>query len=99
MRGNVMEKKISKDEAKNIIANTNGGIFGATFIKKDNTVRRMRCRLAVKKYLKGGENTTKHMPHYLNVFEMKSVAGSWYRKINLETLLGISFNGVKYIIN
>lgn len=38
-------------------AGDKGKFFSVSFIKKDNTVRNMVCRLGVKSYLKGGART------------------------------------------
>jgi hypothetical protein len=69
-------------------------IFAVEFIKKDGSLRKMVCRLGVKKHLKGGE--LKYSPedfNYLTVFDLQSEE---YRTINVNTLKTITFEGVKY---
>ena len=65
----------------------NGKVFGIKFIKKDGSNRTMNCRLGVKKYLKGGTNTTSHINKYLTVF---SINDGNYRNVNMETVTSIS---------
>jgi len=69
-------------------------IFAVEFIKKDGSLRKMVCRLGVKKHLKGGE--LRYNPedlNYLTVFDLQSEE---YRTINVNTLKTITFEGVKY---
>ena len=65
----------------------NGKVFGIKFTKKDGSLRTMNCRLGVKKYLKGGSNTTSHINKYLTVF---SINDGNYRNVNMETVTSIS---------
>ena len=86
--------QITRDEAKQLIFETNGRIFSATFIKKDGSERKMQCRLNVQKHLKGGVSTTSHIPNLITVFEM--VMGEdkpRFRNINVDTLLTLKVNG------
>jgi hypothetical protein len=71
-------------------------IFAVEFIKKDGSLRKMVCRLGVKKHLKGGE--LKYSPedfNYLTVFDLQSEE---YRTININTLKKIKLDGVSYDI-
>lgn len=80
-------------ELKNMVG---GKIFSVEFIKKDGTLRKMVCRLGVKKHLKGGE--LKYKPedlNYLTVFDLQSEE---YRTINVNTLKCITFEGIRYEI-
>lgn len=65
---------------------TNGKIFGVEFIKKDGSIRRMSCRLGVRKHQVGGKNTTNHIPKYLTVFSQND---DNYRNVNIETITEI----------
>jgi hypothetical protein len=60
-----------------------GRIFSVQFIKKDGSQRKMTCRQGVKKHLRGGINTTRHIKKYLTVF---SINDKGYRTVNLETI-------------
>ena len=61
-----------------------GKIFQVTFTKKNGELRKMTCRLGVKKGQKtGAPSTTAHIPQYLTVFDMKI---QQYRNINIQKL-------------
>lgn len=69
-------------------------IFAVEFIKKDGSLRKMVCRLGVKKHLRGGE--LKYSPedfNYLTVFDLQSEE---YRTINVNTLRSLTFDGINY---
>lgn len=69
-------------------------IFSVEFTKKDGTLRKMVCRLGVKRHLKGGE--LKYSPedfNYLTVFDLQSEE---YRTINVNTLKSLTCDGVRY---
>ena len=69
-------------------------IFAVEFIKKDGSLRKMVCRLGVKKHLKGGE--LRYNPedlNYLTVFDLQSEE---YRTINVNTLRSLTFDGINY---
>jgi len=82
-------KTLRKVETLKKIANT-GKIFSVEFIKKNGETRRMTCRAGVKKYLRGGVNTTRHIPKYLTVYSMQDRG---YRNININTTKKIKFAG------
>lgn len=80
--------------------NSNKKIFHIQFVKKDGNIRDMCARLGVVKYLRGGIDSTAHMPQYINVYEM--VMGkneSNYRKVNLDTVLSLKVSGIEYIFD
>lgn len=71
-------------------------IFSVEFTKKDGSLRKMVCRLGVKKHLKGGElGYDAEALNYLTVFDLQSEE---YRTINVNTLKSITFEGVTYEI-
>ena len=78
---------------RELITATNGQIFSVSFIKKDGTERAMNCRLGVKKHLKGGESTTKHLTNLVTVY---SIDSSGYRNINLDTVKQLKISGNVY---
>jgi hypothetical protein len=85
-----------KTEVKQLRELVQNKIFSVEFTKKDGTLRKMVCRLGVKKHLKGGE--LKYSPedfNYLTVFDLQSEE---YRTINVNTLKSITFEGIKYDI-
>lgn len=66
-----------------------GRIFSVEFVKKDGTLRKMTCRIGVKKYLKGGGLKFDPKAYsLLPVFDMHKEA---YRMINLKTIRKVSF--------
>ena len=83
----------SRDSVYNLIKSTNGKIFSVTFLKKDNTLREMVCRLGVTKHLQGGEDNKAHLPQYINVFEM---ASEKYKTVTLDTVKSVKVDGKTY---
>ena len=81
---------INAKEFKKMVA---GGIFTATFVKKDGTIRKMVCRFGVKKHLRGGESTTAHIENLMCVFDMEKGA---YRCINTDTLLSLKYGDYEW---
>jgi hypothetical protein len=79
---------MTEEAIREAVSKTNGKIFSVSFIKKDNTLRKMTCRVGVTKYLKGGE-----LPYdpiakgLLSVWDMQA---NGYRMINLKTIQNIS---------
>lgn len=77
--------------AKLIRELTGNCIFGATFTKKDGSVRNMTCRLGVKKGTNGkGLNFDPLEKGLLPVFDMQ--AGG-FRMINLNTVTELRIKG------
>lgn len=75
---------------------TTGTIFSVSFTKKDGSERTLVGRLGVKCHLVGGENTVKHIPKYITVFDTQAQA---YRNVNTETIKGAKVSGKVYVIN
>jgi len=70
-------------------------IFTAEFIKKDGSVRRMSCRLGVRKGVTGvGMAFDPISKGLLPVYDMQKQA---FRMINLSTLLTLTANGETFI--
>lgn len=83
-----------KTEVKQFKKLVGNKIFSVEFIKKDGSLRKMVCRLGVKKHLKGGElGYDAEALNYLTVFDLQSEE---YRTINVNTLKTITFEGIKY---
>ena len=71
-----------------------GKIFGATFVKKDGTIRVMNCRRGVSKGVTGvGLKFNPQDKQLLGVFDMQK---DQHRFINLETLSQIRHGGEVY---
>ena len=90
--------KVSKVFAVNdLIHNHQGRFFTAKFIKQDGTLRKLNGRFGVRKGTTGkGMRYNPYERGYLNPYDVNK---DDYRMINVDTLLELSFNGKKYIIN
>ncbi len=66
-------------------------IFSATFTKKDGSLRKILCKLGVKKHLKGGKKG--YDSEALNYLTVYSLDSRGYRTLNLNTLTQIKANG------
>lgn len=79
---------MTEQAIRDAIKSNGSKIFSVEFLKKDNTLRKMVCRIGVTKHLKGGE-----LPYdpfekgLLPVFDMQAKD---YRMINLKTITAIS---------
>jgi hypothetical protein len=72
---------------KSIVGNK---IFSATFLKKNNEVREINCRLGVTKYLKDGKK--KYDAEYYNYITVYDLQKKGYRTINLNKLIELRAN-------
>jgi hypothetical protein len=86
---------VTQSEIPLLLSNTKGHIFTVTFTKKDNTIRQLNGRLGVKKYLKGGVDTTAHLTNFINVFDVHKKD---YRKINMDTISNLVINKQEYVV-
>lgn len=73
------DNRIGKNEAVKQIQNTKGRFFSVTFMKKDDTPRKMTCKL-----VDGPDN--------LGYFKVKTVKGD-FRQINTQTIQSFKING------
>ena len=87
---------INRNKAKELIKESKGLIFAATFTKKDGSHRLMNARIG-KKYTPTGKAAPYKAEDYnlLPVYDMKIKA---FRMININTLTNLSINANKYII-
>tara|TARA_R110002126_G_scaffold112535_2_gene250794 strand:+ start:341 stop:670 length:330 start_codon:yes stop_codon:yes gene_type:complete len=87
---------INRNKAKELIKDSKGLIFAATFTKKDGTHRLMNARLG-KKYTPTGKAAPYKPSDYnlITVYDMKLQA---FRMLNLNTLLTLSINKEKYLV-
>lgn len=99
-----MTNFLSRNEVLAVVNKHSGKIFSCEFVKKDGTVRQMKCRTGVKKYLAGG--TLAYDPierGLLPVYEVKSGVSEEeredsYRMINIQTLLTLNIGGQEFTI-
>ena len=87
--------KVNKEQAKDLIYNLRGRMFGATFIKKDGSIRKMNCRTGVAKYIKGGSKPLYSYDNLVRVFDLKKKG---YRTINIDTLQSLRANKEAYYV-
>ena len=91
-------KTINRTKAKHLIKDSNGLIFAATFVKKDNTVRVLTGRLKVTQYLKENAKKQPYDPSKYNLQPVYDLKAKGYRMLNFNTLLTLNINANKYII-
>lgn len=80
------KKNIGKNDALKLIQSTNGKFFGVTFTKKDNTERKMRCRI----------DPTNTAPNSLGYIKLIDTVDMVAKHINLQTLSEIRINKITY---
>ena len=86
--------KINTKRAIEIIKENKGKIFTASFIKKNGEMRKINARLGVKKQIKGvGMAYNPELKGLLTVYDMQKKS---YRMLNVNTLLTLNINSVKY---
>jgi hypothetical protein len=93
------EAKVKK--ADELISQANGRFFGATFIKKDGSIRTGQFRTGVAKHVKGvGLNYDPKDYALRGVHEQNNKEGATgaeaYRMINLETVTMLKVDGEEY---
>ena len=88
---------INRNKAKELIKDSKGLIFSTTFIKKDNTIRTLTSRTGKHYKSKTGKAAPYKARDYnlLPLYDMKKKA---FRMLNLNTLLTLSINKEKYLI-
>lgn len=79
---------MTEEAIRAAIKNSKGRIFSVEFVKKDNTLRKMKCRIGVTKYLKGGE--LPYDPVEKGLVPVYDMEKQDYRVINIRTIKSIS---------
>ena len=90
-------KTIDKDKAKELINNSNGRIFSATFTKKDFTKRLINARIKVN-YKPKTKRKAPYDPNKKGLLCVYDMTKKGFRMINIQTLDTLSINKNKYII-
>ena len=88
---------ITQHKAKELIKQSKGLIFAATFTKKDGSHRLMNARL--KKYISKTGRAAPYKAENYNLIPIYDMTSKGWRSLNLNTLLTLSINKTKYIIN
>ena len=98
--GNIVDSSNDKDKwihiskLESLIYKNKNKIFSCMFLKKDGFLRKMTCRLGVKKGIKGtGKPIHNKSNSYLTVFDIQK---DQFRVINLQTMLLIKIGGKEY---
>jgi hypothetical protein len=88
---------ITRTKAKELISKSNGKIFAAVFIKKDQTHRLINARLGKHYKSKTGKAAPYNAKEFdlLPVYDMRIKA---FRMLNFNTLLTLSINKNTYSI-
>ncbi len=90
------QRFVRRCQVREILLSADHTIFYASFIKKDGTIRRIKCRLKVKKHLKGGE--LGYSPKEKGLLSVYDVENMGYRMINLRTIDTFSVKGESYYV-
>jgi len=90
-------KAITQDKAKELINQSKGRIFSATYIKKDLTERIINARIGKHYKSKTGKKAP-YDPEKYNLKKVYDMKAKDFRIINLNTLITLSINKTKYII-
>jgi len=88
---------VTKAKAYELIKNSGGKIIHVTFTKKNGEVRKMACRTAVKKYLRGG--SLSYNPALRMNIIVFDVAIKEYRTIKASSVIRIAMEGSVYTVN
>ncbi len=88
---------ITQDKAKQLINNSKGRIFSATYIKKDMSKRIINARLG-KHYKSKTGKSAPYNPDKYNLKKVYDMKVKDFRIINLNTLITLSINKNKYVI-
>ena len=89
-------KTITTYKAKELIKGSKGLIFSTTFVKKDNTIRTLTSRTG-KQYTPTGK-AAPYKPSDYNLITLYDMRKKAFRMLNLNTLLTLSINKEKYLI-
>ena len=82
--------RIGKVKAAQMISDSNGRIFTATFIKGNGEIRVMNCRRGVTKGVKGSPKAINtEALGLITVYDMQSKG---FKKLNLQNLTGLKIN-------
>tara|TARA_R110002153_G_scaffold49742_2_gene140274 strand:- start:1075 stop:1350 length:276 start_codon:yes stop_codon:yes gene_type:complete len=89
-------KTINRNKAKELIKESKGKIFAATFTKVDGSHRLMNARL--KKYISKTGRKAPYKAEDYNLIPIYDMKSKGWRSLNINTLITLSINKTKYII-
>ena len=88
---------INRTRAKELIKDSKGLIFSTTYIKKDNTIRTLTSRTG-KHYASKTGRTAPYKAEDYNLIPLYDMRKKAFRMLNFNTLLTLSINKEKYLI-
>ena len=88
---------INRTRAKELIKESKGLIFSTTYIKKDNTIRTLTSRTGKQYKSKTGKAAPYKAQDY-NLIALYDMRKKAFRMLNFNTLLTLSINKEKYLI-
>tara|TARA_R110001606_G_scaffold206423_1_gene354137 strand:- start:22 stop:354 length:333 start_codon:yes stop_codon:yes gene_type:complete len=88
---------INRTKAKELIKESKGKIFSTSFIKKDNTIRTLTSRIGKQYKSKTGKAAPYKAQDY-NLIPLYDMRKKAFRMLNLNTLITLSINKEKYLI-
>ena len=88
---------INRTRAKELIKESKGLIFSATFTKKDGVNRLIQARTGKKYKSKTGKKQS-YKPEDYNLIPLYDMRKKAFRMLNFNTLLTLSINKEKYLI-
>ena len=87
-------KTINRNKAKELIKESKGLIFSATFTKKNGEHRLMNARL--KKYISKTGRPAPYKAEDYNLIPIYDMKSKGWRSLNINTLITLSINKTKY---
>ena len=87
-------KTINRNKAKELIKESKGLIFSATFTKKNGEHRLMNARL--KKYISKTRRPAPYKAEDYNLIPIYDMKSKGWRSLNINTLITLSINKTKY---
>lgn len=92
----VKTKRIGKIKAAELINDSKGRIFTATFIKKNGEERVMNCRKGVQKGVKGTGKSNTQSLGIISVYDMQEKG---FKKLNLQEVTALKINKESYKVS
>ena len=82
----------------NILSSVGGKFFTVVFTKKDGTVRRMNCRIGVRRHLKGGDVPAGHVSTRKDMLVVYDVKAKGYRCLARDSILALRCGGIEAVV-
>lgn len=86
------------DTLETIIKGSNAKLMTISFVKKDNTIRTMYCKVGVKKHLSKNPNKRKSTLKSTNTIRVYDVENNGYRSFNLDSVIDAKVGNVVWSV-